>query len=297
MATDVFDGKRVKEIDLINLFPPSEGQISQYYGRIGSGKTYAATADILDLLRRGKVVYANWKIHYEGTDERKSPFRIFVTLLMPWLNRFYVFPKENLHFLDVDKEFHSKFQKLTDCHVFLDEGHVAFDSYEMARMDIEKRKSVLHTRHFNRSIHIISQRPTAIHVAMRANVNVFYKCEKLWNFGNFVRFKRTEFQDMINESVDEAPEKIVSIKYYLGSQKVFEAYDTQYLRGDIEASQKMMFEAYDFNYFERVMLLLHNLFPRFIDNVVNYAKNKDKKISAEYPQRSGLRDRFNGIIK
>ena len=262
MPTTFFEGKRVSEIELLDLFPSSEGMITQYYGRIGSGKTYSATADALELLRRGKVVYTNWKLHYEGTDERQSKFRVFVALVFPWIRRFYVFPKENLHYLEVDEHFHDKLGKLTDCHIFLDEGHVVFDSYEMAKMSLEKRKNVLHTRHFNRSIHIISQRPTAVHVTMRANVNVFYRCTKIWSFGPLVRFKRTEFQDMLNESVDENEEKIAGVKYYWGSKKVFDAYDSHYLRGDVGTSQRLLFEAYDYNYLAKLKLFFTLLFPK-----------------------------------
>lgn len=261
MATSYWNGKEVKEIELLDLFPPNDGVISQYYGRIGSGKTYAATRDVLDLLRRGKVVYTNWKLHYTGTDERKSILWVLLSLLLPWHRRFYFFPPENLKYLAVDKDFHTKFQKITDAHVFLDEGHVVFDSYAMARLDIEKRSSILHTRHFDRSIHIISQRPTAIHVAMRANVNVFYKCECLFKLGPIVRFKRTEYQDMLNESVDEDEEKVVSYKYYWGKSSVFEAYDTKYLRGDTPASQRVLFKAYDYGYFARFKLLFDAVIP------------------------------------
>jgi len=258
MATSIFDGHKVKEIELLDLFPASEGMISQYYGRIGSGKTYSATRDALDLLKRGKVVYTNWKIHYKGTDQRTQKMRIFLSLIFPWVKRFYYFPKENLRFIDVDESFHENFGKLTDCHIFLDEGHVVFDSYEMARMSLEKRKNILHTRHFNRSVHIISQRPTAVHVAMRANVNVFYKCERLWTIGSFVRFKRTEFQDMVNETVDEDEEKIVSVKYYMGQKEVFDAYDTKYLRGGLGTSQPAYRSAFEYNYLGRIALLWKN---------------------------------------
>lgn len=267
MTTTIYEGKKVKEIELLNLFPASEGMITQYYGRIGSGKTYSATADVLNLLDRGKVVYTNWRIHYEGTDERKSAFRVLVTILLPWIKRFYVFPKENLHYIEVDKEFHAKFSKLTDCHVFLDEGHVAFDSYEMARMDIEKRKAILHTRHFNRSIHIISQRPSAIHVTMRANVNAFYKCEKIWSFGNIVRFRRTMYQDMLNETVDENDEKITGVKHYWGNKRIFEAYNSQYLRDGLASSQKLMFDAYEFSYWGKLKLLTYDLFPSLLKHI------------------------------
>jgi len=91
---------------------------------------------------------------------------------------------------------------------------------------------------------------------MRANVNVFYKCERLWTIGPFIRFKRTEYQDLLNESVDEDPEKVISVKYYMGKNAVFNAYDTKYLRGDISPSQRVQFKAYDIGYVSRFVLFL-----------------------------------------
>lgn len=268
MSTPIFDGKQVQEIELLDLFPPNPGTIAQYYGRIGSGKTYAATADILEALRQGKVVYANWRIHYEGTDERKSILWAFLGVLLPWHHRFFNFPPGNLRYFEFSDEWAEKegykdfthwLETRTDCIIVGDEGHVMFDSYQGTRMSISKRSAILHTRHFDRAIWIISQRPTAIHVAMRANVNQFYKCELMWALGPWVRFRRTEYQDMLNESVDEDPDKIISIKRYNGSQRVFDAYDTKYLRGEIQPSQKVLFQAYDYGYLARWALLFHNI--------------------------------------
>lgn len=260
MATQIYTGKQVKEVELLDVFPPSEGEITQYYGRIGQGKTYGATADILDLLRRGNVVYANWRINWDGFDERNSFLYVLLSVLLPWRKRLYKFKKENLRYIPVDENFHSTFEKLTDCYVFLDEGHVVFDSYEMAKLSLARRASILHTRHFNRSICIISQRPTAIHVAMRANVNRFYKMEKRWQWGSIIRFRRSEYQEMQNETVDEDEEKVVSIKQYWGRAEVFNAYPSKYLRGDTKESQKILFEAYDFGIFARFALLLRLVF-------------------------------------
>lgn len=273
------EGKRVPELELMDLFPASEGMIAQYYGRIGSGKTYAATADILDLLRRGKVVYANWKINYKGYDERSSPFRVLVGIIFPWIKRYYNFPRENLNYFHISdtwaveqgyKDFDDWVASRTDCHIFADEGHMWVDSYAGTRMSLDKRKTILHTRHFNRSIYIISQRPTAIHVSMRANVNVFYQCTKIWKFGSIVRFKRTEYQDMVGETVDEDEEKIIDTKYYWGSADVFNAYDTKYLRGDTVQSQKAAFEAYQLGLFAKI--------ARFMSLL------RGEKLSTGYPQ-------------
>jgi hypothetical protein len=259
-----------------------------YYGRIGSGKTYAATADILDKLRKGKVIYANWLLQYGGTDERKSAGRVLISLLLPWYRRFYNFPKENLIYFELSdkwardngyKDFTDWFSTRTDCDIYADEGHMMFDSYQGTRMSIDKRAAILHTRHFNRSIYIISQRPTAIHVSMRANVNVFFRCEKIWSFGPFVRFKRTEYQDMLGETVDENEEKILGVKYYWGKKRIFDSYDTKYLRGDMKDSQKVLFEAYEFKYPARVALFFRDLFP---------PKKKVKEIVKEHDNPHSL---------
>jgi len=254
MPTALNVGTKVEDIDLVGLFSPGDGVITQYYGRIGNGKTYNATADVLDLLSAGQVVYANWKLKYDGFDQRKSLFYIIRGLLFPWSVRYYSFRPENLRYISIDDHFLDNFERITDAHVFLDEGHVVFDSYEMAKMSLKKRAAVLHTRHFDRSIHIISQRPTAVHVSMRANVNIFYKCEKVMQWPLLI-FKRTEFQDLASgETVDET--QPVSVKHYLADKKVLNAYDTKYLRGDMPPSQSVHFDAYDLSYSDKFKTLL-----------------------------------------
>lgn len=257
MATTKTIGKQVQEIELLDLFQASEGEITQRYGRIGQGKTYGAVVDILDELYRGHVVYTNFHLNFKGFDQRNDLLFIIGGLLFPWKKRYFNFPKENLRYIAVDKDFVTNFSKLTDCSVYLDEGHVVFDSYEMAKMSMEKRVAVLHTRHFNRSIHIISQRPTAVHRMLRSNVNRFYKYEKLVHLGNFLLFRRTEYQDMTDETVDEA--EPVSTKLYIGSKKIMNMYDSKYLRGDTPDSQHVSFEAYDLNYWQKIKALFRTL--------------------------------------
>jgi len=250
-------GKEIKEIDLASLFYPSDGEITMYYGRIGQGKTYAGTADAYNDLMRGEVVYTNWPMNFDGVDQREEwPF-IIGTLFFPWQKNFYVFPKENWRYLPIDEHFLTKFSKITGAKVYLDEGHVPFDSYEMAKMSMDKRIAVLHTRHFDRSINIITQRPTAVHVIMRANVNRFYKCEKLLQFGNMILFRRTEYQDMLGETVSE--EEPVSTKLYFAREKIFNLYDSKYLRGELHDSQKLHVQGFRLNYLDKIKLLLRKL--------------------------------------
>jgi len=257
MSTIVHHQGKLVEVDLFkDLFEAEEGTIDIIYGRIGQGKTYGATADVLDELSRGHVVYVNWKMNYKGFDQRDSLIHVLGSILFPWKNKLFYFPPENLHYLPIDDNFMNTFEKLTDCSVYLDEGHVVFDSYEMAKMSMQKRTSVLHTRHFNRSIHIISQRPTAIHRMMRANVNRFYKYDKL--IGKpIMLFRRTEFQDMQDENVDET--QPLSTKYYLGSKKVFNMYDSKYLRGNTPDSQKVHFDGFKLSITSRIYLLLRKI--------------------------------------
>lgn len=246
------EGTAVAKELLLDLFEPDEGSVNFYYGRIGNGKTYSATADILNFLSKGRVVYANWHINFSGFDERKSFWHVFYKFLF-LRKRFFRFPKENLHYFspdDVDIKFLSK---LTDCEVFVDEGQWVFDSYKGTDFSIEKRKLILHTRHFNRSLNIISQRTQALHVTARGQVNRFFKCEKkmIWPF---LIFKRTEFQDMKENDVDEESDPI-SEKTYFAKKSVLDAYNSKYMRGGVEKSQEVYFDAFDFSFVGRMKLL------------------------------------------
>jgi hypothetical protein len=260
-------GKKVGKEALLEVFKASEGSINMYYGMIGNGKTYAATSDILDLLEQGKVVYANWRIVTEDHDDRDSLWFLFFNLLL-FKKRFYRIPcAQNLYFFDVDQGcFNHKGDKIasfdsladvveffsarTDCEIFWDEGQDMFDSYEGTKFSKAKRRLILHTRHYHRTLNIISQRPTAIQVSARGNVNRFYKCIKVASWP-WPRFARYEFQAMTGETVDETVDP-VSAKTYWGRSKVFNAYNTDYLAEGIEKSQNVFFEAWDLSFKEKV---------------------------------------------
>ena len=271
-------GKKIDNIEeLIDLFSPEEGSINLYYGRIGSGKTYSATADILELLERGQVIYCNWIINWNGFDERESFWHSFFNFLF-FRKKFFKFPKENLHYFDLEcttpcpacgvihRADIAFFSRLTDCHIFIDEGQWIFDS--RSRLDQSWRKMVLHTRHLNRSLNIVSQRTQAVEVSARGQVNRFFKCEKVLMWPWLI-FRRTEYQDMKNDDVDDGVEtEPVGRKTYFARRKVMRAYDSQYLRAGMETSQKLFFEAYKLNFFQRLALLFLNFF---------HIRLKDKK--------------------
>jgi len=258
-------GKEVLMQDLIDVFAATEGSINMYYGKIGNGKTYAATSDIIDSLKRGVVVYCNWHVNVEDFDDRKAFWPLLFNTVLFWRKRFYFIPCfQNLHYFDPEN-FDSTsslvewLSQLNDCEIYFDEGQDMFDSYEGTRFAKSKRRLILHTRHYHRVLNIISQRPTAIQVSARGNVNRFYKCVKLASWP-WIRFARYEFQDMSGETVDETADP-VSVKTYWGSNKVFKAYNTDYLAQGIPKSQNVFFKAYDLNFKDKLQawkfLFLH----------------------------------------
>lgn len=254
-------GTPVEQVDLIGLFQAGDGEIHQVVGQIGAGKTYLATQMVLDDLARGEVVYTTWKIDYKGFDERQNWFIALRNFLF-FRKRYYKFNAENLHYIDpiiyFSPDFINLFEKLTDCKIYLDEGHIPFDSYEAAKMSIQKRVAVLHTRHMNRTIIIISQRARNVHTQLRANVNRFYRVEKIFSIFGKILFKRTETQELDNNDMPDW-DNYASKKLYLSTKKVFDAYNSKYLRGEKIASQPIYFEAYDLNFIERLITLYYAL--------------------------------------
>jgi len=253
MATEIIDKKtgQINTVDLLDLFEAQEGEITQRYGRIGQGKTYAMTADVIEALKLGRVVYTNYPIAWSGFDQADSMLWIFFGLLgIKW--KYYRFKTNNLKRIEIDENFHDRLSELTDCIVALDEGYVVMDSYEMAKMSMKKRKNVLHTRHFDRSIWYTTQRTNAVHVTLRSQTNVFFKVTKLLSWP-FVVFRRQEFDLDSDDSVNES--EVLSTKLYVGKQSIFNAYNTKYLRYGAKPSQSIDYEQYSIPYFQKVKIL------------------------------------------
>jgi hypothetical protein len=89
----------------------------------------------------------------------------------------------------------------------------------------------------------------------------------------WVLFQRTEFQDMTGETVDEDDELVISKKNYFGRKRVFEAYDTKYLRGDMKASQSVHVHGYQYSYFTKIALFMAVLKSK----VIHMLPTKPKK--------------------
>jgi len=221
----------------------------------------------------------------EVADDREDFWLVLRNLLL-FRKRFYKIPcAQNLHFFDPEDfestgELVTWLSALNDCHIFFDEGQDMFDSYEGTKFSKSKRRLILHTRHYHRTLNIISQRPTAIQVSARGNVNRFYKCVKLASWP-WVRFARYEFQEMSGETVNEAVDPI-SKKTYWGSNRVFKAYNTDYLAEGIPKSQQVYFEAWDLSLKERIYAFI-GLFAG-----LKAEQKPDKKNVRKLPVKSEL---------
>jgi len=128
---------------------------------------------------------------------------------------------------------------------------------------LKKRVTILHTRHFNGSIVVVSQRPTAVHVSARANVSRFYKCERpregLKKLLHILFFVKTEYQDMVNETVDE--DKPIKSTWYWPSKALLNSYNTKYLRGNMDTLNPPKIDVFQPSYLQRWGLLLKIFLP------------------------------------
>jgi len=283
---DDLGGIRVSENELEGLFPAPEGSANLYYGLIRSGKTYGATADIIELVKQGVTVYATWPIKIELFDDRESFLMLFMNTIL-FRKRFYrVDCAKNFHFIDAENgtvdgeyafnpnrtsEYIEYLNKLNHCHLFIDEAWRVIDSYQKTNFSIEGRNLILVTGHKFRTVNLISQRPTGIHVTARGNMNRFYKFVKIASWP-WVRFARYEFQVMSGETVDEEQEPI-SVKKYWASKKIFEAYNS-YFYGELEPLHKSHFEAYDLDFYDKLLAfkrkilgikVIHSLYTLLFD--------------------------------
>lgn len=256
-----------KRIEANPSFIIDEGSINLYYGMIRSGKTYGATADIIDLVKQGRVVYATWPIALECFDDR---FDFFVSL------RNFIFSNPlflkidcpaNFHFIDAEtgevdgiptfnaddpRAYIEYLNSLSHCVIFIDEAWRVIDSYKGTSIG-EVRNLILVTGHKFREVNLIAQRPTSIHVVARGNMGRFYKFEKIATWP-WVRFKRSEYQLMSGETVDELQEP-VSVKTYWAKRAVYEAYNSHFY-GNTEPLHKLHYEAYSLTLAERVKVMV-----------------------------------------
>lgn len=257
------EGKKIVDISsLVEIFD-REGTIESWSGKIGNGKTYGAVRRAIRDLQEGRVVYTNFRLDLTHivADQRKSFVHAFWNFVFARPVFYDIDIQKNWHYYDLDSSDIVDFlANLTDCVVYADEGQDIFDSYEGTKMSKSKRKSLTRTRHLNKTLVIISQRPQAIAVTARANVNIFNRSVKLFQFKKWVYFKiySTEEVDASNMPIWEGAE--YRSDGYWGENKYFNAYNTHELRAGIPRSQQNFFTAYYYGFKDRTLLLL-SFFP------------------------------------
>jgi len=298
-------GRKIDDVEKVDIFPAPEGEANMIYGQIGSGKTYVATKMIWDLLAQGRVVYTSWPIKVSSFDQRQSLFWLFLKLF-GFQKEFYKIPRqENLHFIDAEKgevdgvytfnpnrptEYIEYLNTLNHCDVFIDEAWRVIDSYQGTNFSLKGRDFILTTRHKFRSVWLITQRPTSVHVVARGNINRFYKCVKVARWP-WIRFALYEFQDMDKENVDETAEPI-SVTSYWGSKRVFESYNS-YFYGDLERLHSFSFDVYILTSKEKVVQIyglikgyfqvIHRVIHSFIEKMKLTKPLKTSKIKSNLP--------------
>jgi len=224
--------KKIPDNEVLQYFKADQGELLMIFGAIGQGKTTLATSMVLEDLQRGQVVYTTWKIDWSGYDQRDS---LWVSILnVIFFRKPYIkFDKTNWRYLDVfQDDIWDKLEKLNNCRIYFDDVIVElFDSYEKTNFAKKKRRFAFTTRHFDRTIVLVTQRPSQVQVALRSQVNRFYMCKKKLSWP-FLLLSRYEYQEMSDENVDLTKDP-VSKKTYIPTRKILNAFNTKNMRTDV----------------------------------------------------------------
>lgn len=284
-------GKRIIDIgSLIDQFEAKEGDVEHIIGQTGQGKTYEATRRALKYLRNGEVVYTTWRLTLpDYFDQRASLLHVIKNIVLFKKTFFRFNYKSNWHHVNLDdylddegifdtEKFSRFLASRTDCIFMLDEGQDVFDSHQRAGKIA--RQSITRTRHMHKKLIIISQRAQAVDVNARGNVNMFYRCQCI-AFPFIPKF----FRVYMTQEIDNNSNYPVWVRhnsqgevvwkapvYHSGFAKkeVYDAYDSWYMRKNMEKSQNIHVEAYEVGFKDRIRLIL--------------ASFRDEKLSTAYPQ-------------
>jgi len=261
--------------EILSRFASVEGFNSVYYGKTRQGKTRTATADILELLKRGETVVANWNIEVPEYDERTDFMAVFVRFIFR-KDLFFKYKKENFYYIDPIKLIDgtgeqnvSWLNKLVDAHVFIDEGQWVLPSLDRSFSPdvLEKMKLVLHGGHYCRSLNIITQRHQNISKNTRSQINVWHRCVKRFDIFGYILFQRWSIEDMKNDEpveFDEEDRAVGTLKSYLAhkaTDPVFKAYNTHGMREKDAIELPRAFEAYSLTSWDKFKLLVTFLIP------------------------------------
>jgi len=292
--------------EIFEMFEPVEGFNAVYYGKIGHGKTRNATADIVELLDRGEVVWANWKIAYKGKNEMEDGKRVW-TKIVGNRRQFFNFSPNNFHYLDPQDLIENKagsnvklLSRLVGAHLFIDEGQWLFNSLERHDPNdpdsVDKLKLVLHGRHYCRSLNVITQRPSNINKNIRSQVHIWYRCVKRFALFGWIIFERWGIEEMKDDlpveykttydkegkAIKDTPNGLRKT-YFVNTRKdkIFPMYNTHEMRAKDAIEIKPEFEVFSLDFKDKIKLLFKTQFAFFYKikcAIYNFVSKVDKKI-------------------
>jgi len=281
-------GKQIIDLTpILEAFEAQEGEVQHIIGATGQGKTYEATRRALQFLYSGYTVYTTWRLNLpDYYDEREHWWPVIRNIIL-FRSKFYKFNfKENWKYVNLDEynfpegdknagvfdteKFARFLATRTDCIFMLDEGQDTFDSHQRAGKIA--RQSITRTRHMHKTLIIISQRAQAVDVNARGNVTYFYKCEK-----RQFPFLPTYFKVYRTEEIDEGNNYPIWIRHNsvgdiiwkapvfhsaFARKRIYDAYDSWYMRKQMVRSQNLSLEAYQLNSIDKFKALFGNAFAR-----------------------------------
>jgi len=175
-------------------------------GRPGTGKTYNLTRDVLKALDRGRIVYSNYRIFWEGAEGKIWNWKKFKFDKV-------IYPKSNLRY----------WNKLSDLFeveegiIVMDEAHIYMRSRNWEKLPEEMERKL--SQHRKDGLHIWGtvQAVQRIDVIFRELVDYWYVYENkmFW-------FVRWEFD--IDQ--DKTKKFALSKKWIWKDKKIYEFYDT-----------------------------------------------------------------------
>lgn len=145
-----------------------------YTGRPGSGKTYSLVIESIKLLNKGNIVYSNFKINWNGYEEKKTWWKkILIALRLK--KKWHSYPKTNLRSWDNFKDI----LEIKNGWIVMDEAHFYFNSRKWKEMPFEFMRKL--AQHRKDGIHIIGtvQNIKRVDVLVRELIDFWYDCRKL----------------------------------------------------------------------------------------------------------------------
>jgi zonular occludens toxin Zot len=122
-----------------------------YTGRPGTGKTYSLVHKVFKLLKKGKIVYSNFQITWEGTKK---------------------YPKSNLKYWKNLNEL----LYVENAYIVIDEAHFYFNSRQWKNMPIDWLRKL--AQHRKDGVHILGtvQNIRRIDVVVRELIDYWFDC-------------------------------------------------------------------------------------------------------------------------